>query len=108
MPNVDFNDFSRIDIRIGTILEAERVPGSKKLIKLSVDLGSETRQIVAGMAEFLSPEDMAGKQVPVIANLEPRKMMGIMSEGMILAADVGGRPVLLRPENQVPSGSVVR
>jgi len=89
-------------------LSAMRVEGTDKLIRLEVDIGSGKIQIVAGMAEFRDPDDLVGKQVPILVNLEPRKFRGIESHGMILAADVGGRPILLHPEVEVPPGSTIR
>ena len=107
---IDYEDFERLDIRIGKILLAEAVEGSEKLLRLEVDLGEEnTRQIIAGIAEFfLEPEALIGKEVPVLTNLEPKTMMGLESEGMILA--VGGREAfsLLVPEEEVPPGSAIR
>ena len=105
---ITFEDFTKIDLRIGTVLSAARVEGTDRLIKLDVDMGTEKRQIVAGMGEFLEPDAFVGKQVPVITNLEPRKLRGVESQGMLLAADVDGRPVLLHPIENVPPGSVVR
>ncbi len=105
---ISFSDFKKLDIRIGEILEAEKVPDTDKLLRLLIDLGSEKRQIVTGMAEFYDPLHLIGKQVPVLTNLEPRKFRGIESRGMILAVDVEGRPVLLHPDEKVPSGSIVR
>ena len=106
---VTFEDFKKLDIRIGRVLSAERVEGTDKLIKLQIDLGTEKRQVVAGMADFLEPDHFTGKEVPVLTNLEPRTLRGVESQGMVLAAEVeGGRPVLLLPEDEVPPGSVVR
>jgi methionyl-tRNA synthetase len=98
----------KLDIRIGTIKAAEKVQGTDKLIRLEVDLGEELRQVVAGMAHTYAPEAFIGKQVPILANLEPRTLRGIESRGMILAVDVGGKPVMLLPDCEVPAGSVVR
>ncbi|MDP9249439.1 MAG: methionine--tRNA ligase subunit beta [bacterium] len=106
---ITFEDFQKLDIRIGKIISAERVPDSDKLLRLVCDLGSEERQILAGIAEFFPDfSALIGKQIPLIVNLEPRKMRGLMSEGMMLAADTEGRPVLLHPEAEVPPGSIVR
>ncbi len=105
---ITFDDFKKLDMRIGTVLSAERVEGTDKLIKLMVDLGTETRQLVAGMGHLLEPEAFVGKQVPVLVNLEPRKIRGVESQGMILAADDNGRPVLLLPVENVPPGSIIR
>jgi methionine--tRNA ligase beta chain len=105
---ITYDDFIKLDIRIGTVTSSEKVQGTDKLIRLEVDLGEETRQVVAGMALTCTPEDFIGKQVPILVNLEPRKLRGIESQGMILAADVGGKPIMLIPEREVPPGSAVR
>ena len=105
---IDINEFAKLDLRIGKIENAERVEGSKKLIKLEVDVGDETRQLVAGIAEEYNPESLIGKLVPVLANLKPVKLMGVESQGMILAVDVNGKPILLHPDREVPAGSRVR
>jgi methionine--tRNA ligase beta chain len=105
---ISFDDFMKLDIRIGTVTAAEKVQGTDKLIRLEIDLGGETRQVVAGMALTYAPQEFIGKQVPILVNLEPRKLRGIESQGMILAADVGGKPIMLIPEREVPPGSAVR
>jgi len=105
---ITFDDFMKLDIRIGTVTAAEKVQGADKLIRLELDMGGETRQVVAGMAHTYAPEDFMGKQVPILVNLEPRKLRGIESQGMILAADVGGKPIMLIPDREVPPGSTVR
>lgn len=96
MSLVSIDEFRRIDLRVGKVLEAARVEGSRKLIKLVVDLGTERRQIVAGLAEYYKPEDLVGKYVVVVANLEPKRLMGVESQGMILATC--DKPVLLTIE----------
>ncbi len=105
---VTYDDFKKLDIRIGTVRTAEKVAGADKLIRLEVDLGEEQRQVVAGMAHTYATEEFIGKQVPILVNLEPRKLRGIESQGMILAVDVDGKPFLLLPDREVPPGSVVR
>nr|CBH38328.1 conserved hypothetical protein, putative tRNA binding domain containing [uncultured archaeon] len=105
---IDINEFAKLDLRIGKIENAERVEGSKKLIKLGVDVGDETRQMVAGIAEEYNPESLIGKLVPILANLKPVKLMGVESQGMILAVEVNGKPILLHPDVEVPAGSRVR
>jgi methionyl-tRNA synthetase len=100
--------FRAVQLRVGTVLAAEPVPKSKKLLKLTVDLGAETRTVVAGIALAYRPEDVVGKQVVVVANLEPAKLMGVESQGMVLAATVDGEPVLLHPARGVAAGSEVR
>jgi len=116
---VSFSEFSRLELRIGRVVGAEAVEGSTKLLKLTVDLGEATnsdqseterveRQILAGLAGYYDPSSLVGKQIVVLVNLEPKVMLGLESQGMLLAADVGGRPVLLTLEEAVPEGSVVR
>jgi methionyl-tRNA synthetase len=105
---VELSEFARLDLRIGKIARAERIKGSKKLVRLEVDLGSEMRQLVAGIAEDYKPEELAGRLVAVVANLKPVKLMGVESRGMILAVDVDGKPILLQPDKDVPAGSRVR
>lgn len=104
---VKFEDFQKLDIRIGRILKAERVDGADKLLKLDVDLGIEKRTIVAGIAESYKPEELIGREAPFIVNLEPRTIRGIESKGMILAASAGGKPVILGPEKEVEPGTKV-
>lgn len=104
-------DFQKLEIKIGKILSAERIEGSDKLLKLMFDVGEdEPRQILAGIAEYIEdPQTLVGKELPVILNLEPRKMRGEMSYGMMLAASRGdGGPVLLHPAEDVPPGTIVR
>lgn len=106
---INIDDFAKIEIRMGKILSAEKVEGSEKLLKLMVDLGEESpRQILSGISKAVpDPASIAGKMVPVLANLAPRMMMGMESQGMILCAD-SGLPVLLHPASDVPPGSVVK
>jgi methionyl-tRNA synthetase len=105
---ISFEDFSSLDIRIGEIKEADPIKGSKKLLKLLVDIGGESRQVVAGIAEAYSPEDLVGSQVVVLANLKPARLFGIESQAMLLAADRAGRAVLLQPRQLVEIGTKVR
>ena len=105
---ISFEDFKKVDIRVGKVISAERVPDSDKLIKLVFDMGDHERQVVAGIAEYYEPEELIGKQMPVLTNLEPRELKGEMSNGMILAASADGRPVILGPAEEVPPGSVVK
>lgn len=93
---IDIEEFRRVLLKVGRVIEASRVEKSRKLIRLMVDLGEEKRQVVAGLAEYYNPEDMVGKYVVVVANLEPRKIMGLESQGMILATCE--KPVLLTIE----------
>jgi methionyl-tRNA synthetase len=105
---ISFEDFSSLDIRIGEIKEADPIKGSKKLLKLLVDIGGESRQVVAGIAEAYSPEDLVGSQVVVLANLKPARLFGIESQAMLLAADRAGKAVLLQPRQLVEIGTKVR
>ena len=94
--SLSIDDFRRLDLRVGKVVEAARIEGSKKLIRLVVDLGSEKRQLVAGLAEYYRPEDLVGKYVVVVANLQPKKLMGVESQGMVLATCE--KPILLTLE----------
>jgi len=105
---IQFDDFARIDLKVGTIVSAEKVEKADKLLKLSVDLGFETRTIVSGIALHFKPEEIVGKQVTVVTNLAPRKMRGIESNGMILMAeDKTGKLHFINPENTIDTGSNV-
>jgi methionine--tRNA ligase beta chain len=105
---VPFAEFEKLDLRICKVRTAERITSSKKLIKLKVDIGNETREVVAGVAEYYSPEDLKDKNLVLLVNLEPKKVMGVQSQGMILAADVGGRPYVILADLSIPPGSKVR
>jgi len=108
-PVVTFDDFTKLDIRTATILEAEKVPRTAKLLKLKIDTGNDIRTIVSGIAEHYSPEDIIGKQISIIANLEPRKIKGIESNGMILMAeDKDGKLVMVSPEKKTGNGSTIK
>jgi methionyl-tRNA synthetase len=107
-PEIVFDDFAKLDIRVGTVVAAEKMEKSNKLLKLTVNAGVDTRTILSGIAQHYTPEDMIGKQVTFIANLAPRKMMGIDSQGMILMAeDLDGKLKLVRPLDEVTPGSTV-
>ncbi len=107
-PEIVFDDFAKIDLRVGTIVTAEKVEKADKLLKLSVDLGFETRTIVSGIALHFKPEDIVGKQVTVVTNLAPRKMRGIESNGMILMAeDKAGKLHFIQPGEPIDPGSTV-
>ena len=104
---ISFSDFQKLDLRVGTIKTAEAVPGSDKLLKLVVDLGSEERRLVAGIAKAYTPGNLIGKQIVVLTNLEPRTLMGVESQGMLLAGDVNGAPILLMPDKEVTPGAKI-
>lgn len=106
---ISFDDFSRLELKVGTILDAEEVEGSEKLLKLMVDLGEEKpRQILAGVRKWYKPEDFMGKQVVAVVNLEPCTMMGLESQGMMLAADCEDGPVFLTVPKEVSAGTKIR
>ena len=103
-----FDDFTKLDIRVGTVIEAEKMKKSNKLLKLLVDTGVDKRTILSGISQYFEPEHLIGKQVTVLINLAPRKMMGIESEGMILSAeDKDGTLQLMVPMGSVADGSTV-
>ena len=105
---ISFDDFQKMDIRVSTILEAEKVAKTKKLLKLTVDTGIDKRNIVSGIAEHFPPEELVGRQVLVLVNLAPREMRGIVSQGMILMAeDASGKLELLSPEHKTNNGAMV-
>jgi len=108
MSEISIDEFMKIDLRVAKIIEAEKVAGSDKLIRMIIDLGEEKRQIVAGISPWYKPEDLVGKLIVVIKNLAPKKIRGIMSHGMLLAADTPEKPVLLTVMEDVPPGTRVR
>lgn len=105
---ITYDDFQKLEMCIGTVEKAIRVEGADKLLSLTVNIGDEKRQIAAGIAESYSPEDLEGKQIVILKNLEPKTIRGVESQGMLLAADVAGKPFLLVPEKNVPDGAEVR
>ncbi|MEK7638501.1 MAG: methionine--tRNA ligase subunit beta [Patescibacteria group bacterium] len=106
---ITYEHFSAIDLRVATVTAAERVEGSEKLLRLQLDVGElGARQIVAGVGKAYTPEELVGTQIIIVANLEPRALMGHESNGMLLAARDGEAvPVLLRPQRAVPAGSKI-
>jgi len=105
---ISFEDFRKLDLRVGKILEANQIPGSRNLIRMIVDFGSEKRQAVAGLLQYYKPETLVGRKCAFILNLQRRKMMGVESQCMILAAEDGkGSVVVLQPERDVLEGSTV-
>ena len=108
MKQVSFEEFKKVDLRVGKIISAERIPGSDKLLRLEIDIGSDKRQIIAGVAEFYNPKELISKNFVVVTNLEPKKFMGLESQGMILCAEgPDGEPVCLTPLKDVPPGTPV-
>ena len=108
MEQITFDEFKRMDLRVGQILKAEKVEGTQKLVKLEVDIGMERRQMVAGVAEVYAPETLVGKRIIVVANLKPATIRGIESQGMLLAADLEGKPIIPFFGEDVPAGTKVR
>jgi methionyl-tRNA synthetase len=108
MDIITYDEFKRMDLRVGEILKADRVEGTEKLVKMEVDIGTETRQMIAGIADKYAPEDLEGKKVIVIANLKPAVIRGIESQGMLLAAEVDGKAILPVFTEDIPAGAKVR
>ncbi|MEM2972296.1 MAG: methionine--tRNA ligase subunit beta [Candidatus Bathyarchaeia archaeon] len=105
---ISFEEFQRLDLRVGKIVEANQIPGSRNLIRMIVDFGTEKRQAVAGLLQWYKPEDLAGKKCAFILNLQRRKFMGVESQCMILAAeDTKGNVVVLQPEKDITEGSKI-
>lgn len=108
---ITFDDFAKLDLRIGKVLEAGEHPNADKLLVLQVDLGDQQRQIIAGIKQFYAPESLVGKEIVIVANLAPRKMRGLESQGMLLAAsDMEGddrKVTVLTPDADVPAGSEI-
>jgi methionine--tRNA ligase beta chain len=106
---ISFDEFQKLDLRIGKITEANQIPGSRNLIGLVVDFGTEKRQAVAGLLQWYTPQDLVGKKCVFILNLQKRKVMGVESQCMILAAeDDKGNVVVLQPEKDITEGSKIR
>ena len=104
---INYEDFKKLDLVVGKIIEAENVENSSKLIKLQVDIGNEKRQIIAGIKSNYLPSDLVGKEIIVLINLEPRVIFGLESQGMLLAAD-SDKPVILTPLNEVLPGTKIQ
>lgn len=103
---ISFADFQKVELKIGKIISARAVEGASKLLQLAVDVGGETRTLVAGIADAYAPDELVGKSIVVVTNLEPKKLRGIESTGMLLAADAE-KPILLVPDKDVPPGTKV-
>jgi methionyl-tRNA synthetase len=101
-------DFARLDLRVAEVVAAEPVPKSKRLLKLTVSLGSEQRSVVAGIAEHYAPGDLVGKKIVIVANLEPARLMGVDSNGMLLAGSAGDRLAVLTLDRDLPPGAKVK
>ena len=104
---INFEEFNKVELRVAKVITAEKVEGSEKLLKLRVNLGEDERQIIAGIGRAYNPEGLIGKEVIIVANLEPRKLMGLESQGMVLAASDEIGLALLSPDREIRSGSLV-
>jgi len=105
---ISLDDFKKLDLRIAKILKAEKMEGSDKLLKIQIDLGYEQRQILAGISQFYEPEKLIGKEIAVLANLEPKTIRGLESNGMLLAAtDTDDQIAILTPEKELTPGSKI-
>ena len=104
---IEFDEWEKLDIRVGKVIECEPVPKSKKLLRFTLEVGSEKRQILSGISQFHNPDELIGKNVLFIANLKPRKMMGLESCGMILSAEYDGNLTVLTTLNDIQSGAEV-
>jgi len=106
---INFEEFQKVELRVALIKEASRVEGSEKLLKLIVNLGTEERQILAGIGKKYAPDDLVGRQIVIVANLEPRSLMGLESQGMVLAAtDPEGKPIVISPTEEVAPGTSLK
>lgn len=108
METITYDDFAKLEIRVAKIIEVDRIPGKTKIIKGIIDLGEEKRQVIIGGAEYYQPEDLVGKRVIVLANLEPRKIGGVESNAMLLAADDNDKPFWLTVSEDVPLGTKIK
>jgi methionine--tRNA ligase beta chain len=112
---IEFEEFKKVELRVAKIISSERIEGSEKLLKLMVDCGdkdetgiSKTRQVLAGVGKVYTPEEMVGREIIIVVNLAPRMMMGLESQGMLLAADSPEGPILVRPDRDVAPGAEIR
>ncbi len=107
-PKIGVEEFAKVQMCVGQILAAEKIAGSRKLIKLMVDIGTEVRQVVAGIADAYDAAGLVNKKVVLVANMKPTKLMGVESNGMVVAASVEGRPVLATFSEDVPNGALLK
>jgi len=105
---VTYDDFAKLDLRIAKIMQVEKIPGKSRIVKGVIDLGAEKREVIIGGAEYYPPEELVGRKVIVIANLEPRKIAGIESNAMLLAADLNDKPYWLTVNEDVPVGTKIK
>lgn len=104
---ISFTDFKKLEMKVGTVKKVIEIPNSKKLLKMQVDIGGALKQVVAGLKAYYKPEELEGKQFVFVTNLEPAKLMGELSEIMILAAVEGDKVVLIRPEKEISNGAII-
>ena len=105
---ISIEEFAKVQMRVGQVLEAEKVPGSRKLMRMRVDIGTEVRQVVAGIADVYEAASLLNKKVVIVANLKPARLMGIESDGMIVAATDAGKPVLVTFTEDVSNGALLK
>jgi tRNA-binding protein len=105
---ITYDDFAKLDIRVAKIISTEKIPGKTKIIKGTIDLGSETRNLIIGGAQFFTPEELVGKTVIAITNLEPKTVGGVESNAMLLAADTNEKPFWLTVDESVPLGTKIK
>ena len=110
---IEYSDFAKLDLRVGLIIQCEKVPKSKNLFKLMINCGEkEKKQIITGISQFYSPEELVNRKVVILVNLKPKRIMGLESQGMLLAADLDGEPFLLkideRNDKTIPPGSIIK
>tara|TARA_B100001750_G_scaffold153193_1_gene122846 strand:- start:486 stop:812 length:327 start_codon:yes stop_codon:yes gene_type:complete len=108
MDTISYDDFSKLDLRVAKIISTDKIPGKSRIIKGTISLGTEERDVIIGGAQFYEPEDLIGKTVIVIANLEPKKMAGVESNAMLLAADIDDKPFWLTVDDDVPEGTTIK
>ncbi len=104
---ITFNDFKKMEMKVGTVKKVEEILNSKKLIRMQVDIGGTLKQVIAGIKGYYKPEELEGKQFVFLTNLEPAKLMGELSEIMILAAVKGDKVVLIKPEKEIDNGAMI-
>ncbi|MEO9310124.1 MAG: tRNA-binding protein [Nitrososphaera sp.] len=105
---IQYEDFAKLDIRVAKIVSTEKIPGKTKIIKGTIDLGGETRNLIIGGAQYFAPEDLVGKTVIAVTNLEPKVVGGVESNAMLLAADLNDRPYWLTVDESVPLGTKIK
>lgn len=108
MDDISYDDFSKLDLRVAKIISTEKIPKKSRIIKGVISLGNEERDVIIGGAQFYEPEDLIGKTVIVVANLEPKKMADVESNAMLLAADIDDKPFWLTVDNDVPPGTKIK